>query len=187
MEKLGESIFISEIKSENDLKKRIKNLIDEYKKSIINKEIIFLRFIQSNSKKLRFIIPFLKRNNENENIKFICIIHIKRSLENKDNVLYEKIYTIPNIYNNVDQLFIDHLKKFDENGENKDKKGQIITLENQVNDYLDNTNLTNEFENSIALQNNELIKKINQLEKDNKILKNKINNLENENIKLITI
>lgn len=58
----GESLMISDIKSERDLKKKITTIIENYKKTIKEKKnYIFLRFIQSNSEKLNFIIPLLKK------------------------------------------------------------------------------------------------------------------------------
>ena len=58
----GESLMISDIKSERELKKKITTIIENYKKTIKEKKnYIFLRFIQSNSEKLNFIIPLLKK------------------------------------------------------------------------------------------------------------------------------
>jgi hypothetical protein len=102
----GESIMISDIKSEKELKKRIISIISINKKSSKPKRYIILRFVQSNSQKLNFVIHFLKNNFEEESFYFICIVHIKRNFKNKDKS--EKIYNIPNLYANVDQLFIEN-------------------------------------------------------------------------------
>ena len=80
----GESIMISEIKSEKDLKKRIIVINTSYQKLPKPKRYIFLRFTQSNSQQLNFVVPFLKTNFEEEHISFICIVHIKRNFDKKD-------------------------------------------------------------------------------------------------------
>lgn len=82
-----------------------------------------MRFIQSYSQKLNFVITFLKNILEKESINFICIIHIKRNFDKKDKNNNkkgindsEKIYNIPN-FSNVEQLFIDNLNILKEGDE----------------------------------------------------------------------
>ena len=121
-------ILISEIKKEQQLKNSIDGTI--YKNN--NKNIIILHLDFLNTKKLSFLISFIKNNyiNENESkYKFILIVHIKRifKVDNPNNVK-NKIYNVPDIYKNVFQLFIDDL-----NG--KDLKFEEI-LNNSVNEII---------------------------------------------------
>jgi len=102
----GESILISEIKSEKDLKKRIIIINSSYQKSNKKKSLIFLRFTQSNSQQLNYVIPFLKTNFEEEHICFICIIHIKRNFDKKDNISILSIYFLSTIITILNCLLI---------------------------------------------------------------------------------
>ena len=147
----GESIMISDIKSEKELKKQIINIISSYKKSSkLKKKFIILRFVQSNSQNLNFVVHFLKNNFEEEPFYFICIVHIKRYFINKENKdRPEKIFNIPNLYINVDQLFIDNLKKLDEDDDNCQKLNLKDILENPVNDLLKNVNLEKDFDKTL--------------------------------------
>ena len=152
LDEYGESIFITDIKSEKELKKNINTTIADYKKSPKTKKYIFLRFIQSNSQYLNFIIPFLEDNFKEENIYFICIIHIKRSfiIKDKKNLL-EQIFNIPNLNNKVDQLFIDNLKNITEEdkGQNKINLSNILTK--SVSELLEYINVEREFEKTMRL------------------------------------
>ena len=149
----GESILISEIKSEKDLKKRILIINSNYQKSPKPKRYIFLRFTQSNSQHLNFVIPFLKTNFQ-EHIYFICIIHIKRNFDKKDNMSkkdkLKKIDNVPNLYNTVEQLFIDNLKNLTEDDESNKINLETI-LQNPVRGLLDYIDLPKEFEKVLQI------------------------------------
>ena len=79
--------MISEIRSENQLKIAIDKIISKKEDNISNYEnLIFIHFDDSNQKTLGFIITFIQNNyfnsiriKENEELKFILIVHIKRN------------------------------------------------------------------------------------------------------------
>ena len=168
----GESILISDIKSEKELKKKIINTINDYKKLDKKKYYIFLRFVQSNSNNLNFVINFLKNNFQEEQIYFICIIHIKRNFNIKDkkNIdkkeQFEDIYSIPNLYSIVEQLFIDNLNSLSQYNETDNKTLNLKEiLENSVLSLIEYINLEKEFEravrsfiNKYLINNNRLLK-----------------------------
>ena len=144
MDENGETIIISEIKSENDFLEKIKNILDNKKKSNKKIKFIYLIFVQSESSKLSFIISCLNRNYLDIPIKFICIIHIKRNF-NKDVKNKEtNIYKFTNLDKNIGQFFIDNLKSLKENDDEK------VTLKDllyeDINFALKKIDLNSEFE-----------------------------------------
>ena len=115
------SIMISEIKSET----QFKNYIDA---KIINltqdQNFIYIHFEQSNSNYMSRIIPFIKNNYSEENYKnyrFVFIVHIKRNFTENE---IDNIYSVPGVYNYVNQLFIDNLN------------GRNISLNSILNKYI---------------------------------------------------
>ena len=107
-----EQIMISEIKTEDKLKTNIddiknkNNLNDDD-----NKHIILINFEQNNSNKIQFVSDYINNYCKNDGYNYIFIIHIQRSLNNEHKSKKEKtIDTIPNIYPNINQLFIDNLQ-----------------------------------------------------------------------------
>ena len=104
--------MISEIKSERELKYLLDAKIEENDKTIKNKNLLFIHFDESNSKKLGFFISFIMNNYyERQELKFIFIVHIKRNFliyEKKDKKV-DKIYAVPDMDSNIYQLFIDNL------------------------------------------------------------------------------
>ena len=122
------SFMVSEIRSENGLKRKIDEIKNQNEKSKLKKEYnICIDFEQSNSKKIKFISNFIL-NNENykkDNYHYIFIIHINRNFNNEsdDNVSIgvnknqpknhnkknEKIYSLPDINKSINQIFIDNL------------------------------------------------------------------------------
>ena len=104
------SFMVSEIRNENQL--RI--TIEELKKKNDNNKYeneknynILIHFEQINSNKIQFISNFINKNfKENDNYRYIFIIHIKRNFDLENN---ERIYSIPNIDQDINQLFIDNL------------------------------------------------------------------------------
>ena len=131
------SFMVSEIRSEEGLRRMIEEIKNKNEKNFIKKYIICIDFEQSNSKKIKFISNFILKNYENDNYHYIFIIHIKRNiiqkisgkLSNDDNkgkinkkIINEKIYSLPDINKNINQMFIDNL-----NGNN------IINLKNLLN------------------------------------------------------
>ena len=101
------SFMISEIKSENALKILIdevkyKNENDKFQKE----KFICLHFDQSNLNKIKFISDYILYNFKNDNYYYIFIIHINRNFDKKIN---DKIYSLPDINPEINQLFIDNL------------------------------------------------------------------------------
>ena len=128
----GEYSFkISDIKNENQLKLKIEELKKKYdnSKQKNNKNIhILIHFEQINSNKIQYISNFINKNyKEKDDIRFIFIIHLKRNIRSNDlesgddseeeessiseseDFLSEKIYAIPDIDKDINQLFIDNL------------------------------------------------------------------------------
>jgi len=161
LDAFGESIMISGINSEKELKNKILTIIYNTRSSKLKRYII-LRFEQSDSQKLNFVIHFLKNNLEEESFYFICIVHIKRNFKNKNKS--ENIFNISNLYTNVDQLFIDNLNEIDIDGIYPKLNLKEI-LENPVKDFLKYINLEKDFVKTIwpfinkYLRNNERILK----------------------------
>ena len=99
--------MISEIRSENQLKNRI----DEMKTNEINEEknkIIIIHFEQSNSNKIQFISDYIINYYKDDGYNYIFLVHIKRFFSENQGPK-ERICSIPNINNDINQLFIDNL------------------------------------------------------------------------------
>jgi hypothetical protein len=101
--------LISGIRTENQLKTRIDEFINNDK---INEEqndkIIVIDFEQYNSNKIQFVSDFIMNYCEKDGYNYIFLIHIKRSfIGDKDNT--DRIYTIPNVNKDINQIFIDNL------------------------------------------------------------------------------
>ena len=102
-----EQIMISEIKTEDKLKNEIDDIKNKNRNEELNKHIILINFEQYNSNKIQFITDYISNYCKDDDYNYIFIIHIQRSF---DNGKKEIIYSIPNIYNNINQLFIDNLQ-----------------------------------------------------------------------------
>ena len=102
-----EQIMISEIRTEDKLKNEIDDIKNKNKIFDENKHIILINFEQYNSDKIQFITDNIISNCDNDNYNYIFIIHIQRNFDKEKK---EIIYSIPNIYDNIHQLFIDNLK-----------------------------------------------------------------------------
>ena len=107
-----EQIMISEIKTEDKLKINIDDIKNKNKlNDDDNKHIILFNFEQNNSNKLQFVSDYINTNCDKDGYNYIFIIHLQRSLTNEHKTKKEKIiYSIPNIYPNINQLFIDNLR-----------------------------------------------------------------------------
>ena len=162
--------MISEIKSEEELNNTIDGIISKNKNTNIKyKNFIFIHFDHENSNKLGFIVSFVENKYKTQNIKFILIVHIQRNFKVGNKV--DKIYSVPNIYPDVNQLFIDNLngkKRVLEDLLNKPIK-EILN-----NDYID---LNKEFK---VILRNYLNKKVKNLygDEENINLDNYIQKLE---------
>ena len=98
------SFMVSEIKNENHLL----NIIDEIKNKNANEKnkYILIHFEHNNSKKIQFISNFIIKNFMKDKYNYILIIHIKRNFNPNIN---ERIYSIPDIIPDINQLFLDNL------------------------------------------------------------------------------
>ena len=120
-------IVLSEIKKESQLKNSIDCILK-------NNNIIKIHLDSFNSKSLSFLISFINNNyidEDSKEKKFIILIHIERNFkDSQDDSELDKIFNVPDINDNVYQLFIDNLK------------GQEIIIEdilnNSVNDIINN-------------------------------------------------
>jgi len=129
-------IIISGIRSEEQLKNRIDEIINRLNTERFGKKkLIILHFEQKNSKKLSFIIEFLNDYYKitGKEIKFLLIIHIKRNFDLNKN---ESIYSVLNIYDNVEQIFLDDL-----NGKKSISKLLSSPIKDIINNNYDNFEL----------------------------------------------
>ena len=92
-----------------DKEEKLKTYIDDIKAKNKSGKIqlpILIRFEDYNSNKIQFIADYINNYCKEDEYHYIFIIYLHRdfSLEKK-----QRIYSIPNIYNNINQLFIDNL------------------------------------------------------------------------------
>jgi hypothetical protein len=173
--------MISEIKSEDDLKNGIDEIQKKNKYNIQEKDYyISIHFQQSNSKNIKFISNFILNNFKDDHYIYIFIIHINR---NFSGISDEKIYALPDINPDINQIFIDNL-----NGNNirlndlltkniKDileEKKEDLKLDDEFIKVLNNF-ISKELSNRDL--NNENIDYLNNIQNyldENKSIKNKI-------------
>ena len=137
-----ERIIISEIRTEDKLKNDIDDIKNKNENEKNKKHIILMNFEQYNSNKIQFIADYIEYYCKNDNYNYIFIIHIQRCFKIENKTKKEKtIYSIPNIYKNINQLFIDNLQ------------GSDLTINDILNESVKNImlkgrafeNLDNEF------------------------------------------
>ena len=137
-----EQIMISEIRTEDKLKNAIDDFKNKNRNEDLNKHIILINFEQYNSNKIQFITDYISNYCRDDDYNYIFIIHIQRSFDIGKS---EIIYSIPNIYDNVNQIFIDNLQ-----GPNISLK-QILKY--NIKDVMFNAdafkNLDNEFKDTL--------------------------------------
>ena len=100
------NLMISEIRSESEFKRKIeeKKNVNEYNKN--DNKYIYIHFERSNSKNIKFVSYFILENFLRDNFNYILIIHINRNFNNNK---IEKIYSLPDINDEINQIFIDDL------------------------------------------------------------------------------
>jgi hypothetical protein len=109
-----EQIIISEIRTEDKLKNYINDIKSKNKNEDQNKHMILINFEQYNSNKIQFISDYINNYCKDDDYNYIFIIHIQRSFKIEKKIEKENtIYSIPNIYKNINQLFIDNLQGSD--------------------------------------------------------------------------
>ena len=101
-----DEFMISEITTEDKLETRI----DDIKNNNKNNEnhYILIKFEDYNSNKIQFTSDYITYYCKNDGYHYILIIYLRRNM-NSDNMQEQRIYSIPNIYNDINQLFIDNL------------------------------------------------------------------------------
>ena len=157
--------MISEIRTENQLKIKIDEIKSQYENNEEeSNKIILIQFEQYNSNKIQFTSAYIANYYDKDGYNYIFLVHIKRKFGSDDQ---NRIYWIPNIDSDINQLFIDNLK-----GESK------ITLKDLLTTNIKNIMLSGSSMNEEAEFDKSLIKfiyeEINR--KNNKdILKNNIN------------
>ena len=103
------SFNISNITSETGFKNKIIEIKNTNENNILKKEdYICIKFDKSNSKTVKFISNYILNNfnDDKYNYHYILIIHINRNFH-KDRI--ERIYSLPDINDNINQIFIDNL------------------------------------------------------------------------------
>ena len=101
-------IIISEIKTEENLKSYINDIKTKYNYDN-NNHIILIHFDYNNYNKMQFVADFINNYYKEDEYHYIFIIYLKRNF-NRDKKENQRIYSIPNIYDNINQLFIDNLE-----------------------------------------------------------------------------
>ena len=149
-------LIISTVKRENDLIELINE--KKFKNKRFDKNFFVMHLYQNELDKINFIMTTLKNNYADEEIKFIFIVHIKRIMDKKKK---EKIYSVPDIDEEVDQIFIDNLDglnisleslakegitKILRNEKLIDKKNEFVkALKKYYNSYTDKLNYINDY------------------------------------------
>ena len=102
-----QEFMISEINKEENLETRIDDIIMKNKEKDNN--FILIRFEDFNSNKIQFTADFINNYCKEDKYHYIFIIYIKRHFNSEKDEI-QRIYSIPNIYDNINQLFIDNLE-----------------------------------------------------------------------------
>ena len=102
-----DEFMISTITTENKLNIQINDIKNKNKRNN-NNHYILIRFEDSESNKLQFTVDYILNYCKDENYHYILIIHLQRYM-NSDYNQKRRIYSVPNIYNNINQIFIDNL------------------------------------------------------------------------------
>ena len=103
-------LIISDIMTEAQLINDINN-IKNINSNNTESNMILIHFDQNNSNKIQFLSDYIMNYYKEDKYNYIFIIHIQRTFDNKEKS--DKIYSIPNIYKNINQLFIDNLNGLD--------------------------------------------------------------------------
>ena len=103
-----DEFMISAISTEEKLKTQIDDIKNKNKKDG-NKFYILIRFEDFNSNKIQFTSDYINNHCKDDGYHYILIIYLHRNMDS-DNKKKQRIYSIPNIYNNINQLFLDNLE-----------------------------------------------------------------------------
>ena len=98
-----EGFKLSSINAEEKLKKSIDDIkIKNSKKH--NNDFIIIYLDNCDSDKMKFTANFINKYYKEDEYHYILILFINKHS-------YSKFYSIPNFYNDINQLFIDHLEE----------------------------------------------------------------------------
>ena len=190
---------ISEIKKENQLEKKIKELTYEYEKLIRDNndnnsklsKYLYIYFDQFDSNKIQFVSEYIKKKFKSDDYKYIFMVHIHRNFDSQIN---STIYSIPDIDPDIDQLFIDNLNgpnlKFKDLLKSNikfilDDNSEYMDLDNEFNKLLSNfvfeglnkkrnKSNNNNLDKSMIIKDNNYSKEIIKYMKNNSYFKEKI-------------
>ena len=101
----NDEFMISGISSEEKLKTRIEDIKNTNAKNK-KEHYILIRFEDLNSDKLQYIADYIE-SYCNDDYHYLLIIYLHRKMDSDKKK--QRIYSIPNIYNDINQLFIDNL------------------------------------------------------------------------------
>ena len=102
-------IMIENISTEGNLKNKIDEIKNKNKNTNIDYPYILIQFDDNNSKKIQFTSDYIINYLDYDGYHYIFIIYIHRNM-NSGSKKVQRIYSIPNIYENINQLFIDNLE-----------------------------------------------------------------------------
>lgn len=103
-----DDFMISAISTEEKLKTQIEDIKNKNKKD--NSDFyILIRFEDFNSNKIQYISDYIRGYCKNDKYHYILIIYLHRNM-NSNNKQNQRIYSIPNIYNDINQIFINNLE-----------------------------------------------------------------------------
>jgi len=104
-----DEFMISAINKEENLENQIDDIRNKNYKKNNNNNYILIRFEDFNTDKLQYTADFINNNCKDDDYHYILIIYLHRSMDS-DNQVKQRIYSIPNIYDNINQLLIDNLE-----------------------------------------------------------------------------
>ena len=100
-----DEFMISAINTEEKLKTHIDDIKNKNDKK---NNYILIKFEDYNSNKIQFTADYINNYCKDDEYHYIFIIYLHRNMD-ADNLENQIIYSIPNIYNNINQIFIDNL------------------------------------------------------------------------------
>ena len=165
------SFMISEINSEDQLKTLIDELKIRNESNKLKKDCnLYIHFEKSNSQKIKYISNLVLNTYKDDKYHYVFIVHINRNFKKQKN---EKIYSLPDIYDDINQLFIDNL-----NGNNSIKLNDILgnNLEDIFDKNKESMKLDDEFNRILT---NYLIEKLREISLDEDTINNYINDIQN--------
>ena len=167
------SFMVNEIRSEDGLKNKIEEIQKRNENNKFKQEFnICIKFERANSNKIKFISNFILKNFKEDKYNYIFVVGINRSFKDNNNKFYyRKIYSLPDINPNINQLFIDDL-----NGNNNLNLKYLLTndIKTILDEKKDELKLNEEFNKTLI---NIISKELNQKGFENEIINDYINDI----------